>query len=100
MAPADPASDPQTALVPAVTATGALALVPAETIQRETEAAVAFALADRAAPPRRAYRSDWQRFDAWCTTRGVTALPAEPKTVAAFLASEAAAGAKPATLAR
>ncbi|MDO9714147.1 tyrosine-type recombinase/integrase [Paracraurococcus lichenis] len=100
MAPADPASDPQTALVPTVTDTGGLALVPAETIQRETEAAVTFALADKAAATRRAYRSDFQRFDAWCLTRGVASLPAEPKSVAAFLASEAEGGAEPATLAR
>jgi site-specific recombinase XerD len=94
------AADPQTALVPTVTDVGTLTLVAAEVVERETAAAVAFALADKADATRRAYRSDFQRFDAWCIARGVTAIPAEPHVVAAFLASEAEAGTKPSTLAR
>ena len=93
-------TEPQTALVPTVTDAGTLTLVPVEVVERETAAAVAFALADKADATRRAYRSDWQRFAAWCTARGEAALPAEPKVVATFLASEAAAGVKPPTLAR
>lgn len=36
-----------------------------------------------------AYRSDWTRFTAWCDAQGVASLPAEPATVAAYLASAA-----------
>ena len=94
------ASDPQTALVPTMTDAGTLTLVAAEVVERETAAAVAFALADKADATRRAYRSDWRLFVTWCTARGFTVMPAEPKVVATFLSSEAAAGTKPSTLAR
>ena len=51
------ATEPQTALVPTVIDAGPL-MVPAEVIERETAAAVAFALADKADATRRAYRSE------------------------------------------
>jgi site-specific recombinase XerC len=35
----------------------------------------------------RLYAIDWQTFAAWCQTAGLTALPAAPATVAAFLAA-------------
>ena len=38
----------------------------------------------------RAYRSDWQHFCGWCRAVGWSPLPAEPTTVAAYLASLAA----------
>ena len=34
-----------------------------------------------------AYAADWADFDAWCRSRGVTALPAAPTAVAAYLAA-------------
>ena len=37
----------------------------------------------------RAYRSDWAQFRDWCLATGLQALPAEPSTVAAYLASMA-----------
>lgn len=37
----------------------------------------------------RAYRSDWMQFRAWCTNFGLVPLPAEPGTVASYLASMA-----------
>ena len=40
-----------------------------------------------AASTRRAYRSDWRLFTAWCTARGAEPLPATPAIVAAFLAA-------------
>src|SRR3954454_4151147 len=49
---------------------------------------------------RRAYRSDFQIFDAWCRTRGVIPLPAMPEVVAAFLAHDLEAGTGPSTLGR
>jgi len=62
--------------------------------------------ADAAAPHRRMasaetqrlYAVDWAAFEAWCTEQRQTALPAEPATVAAFLATGAqslSAGALP-----
>jgi len=47
---------------------------------------------------RRAYRSALAAFRSWCGAEGVTALPARPETVAAFVAAEAQAGRKVATL--
>ena len=47
----------------------------------------------------RAYRADWEDFTAWCRPRGAVALPAEPATVAAYLASMAVTHAR-ATLRR
>jgi site-specific recombinase XerD len=34
---------------------------------------------------RRAYRADWNDFDAWCGTHRLTVLPAAPETVALYL---------------
>jgi len=48
-----------------------------------------FRAASRSANTLAAYRSDWARFTAWCEAQGVTALPAEPTTVAAYLAAAA-----------
>ena len=36
---------------------------------------------------RRAYRSDWVHFGDWCQAHGFLAMPAEPRTVGAYLAS-------------
>lgn len=43
----------------------------------------------RAAATRRAYRSDWRHFEAWCTGHGLTALPAAPATIGLYLADHA-----------
>jgi integrase len=48
-----------------------------------------YAEAAKAANTRRAYRSDWKAFEAWCASRNVTALPAYPNTVLAFLVEHA-----------
>ncbi|KAA6181514.1 tyrosine-type recombinase/integrase [Thiohalocapsa marina] len=56
--------------------------------------------AGRAESTQRAYRADWQRFCDWCESRGHPALPASPEIVAAYLAAEADAGRKVATLRR
>jgi len=70
----------------------------------------AFRRAARSENTLAAYRSDWDRFTAWCARHGVAALPAEAGVVAAYLADAArAAGTtgrtgpwaySPATLAR
>jgi site-specific recombinase XerD len=63
-------------------------------------AAVDLAKAEKAPSTRKAYASDFGIFKAWCEAKGASALPAEPETVASFLASEAGAGTKPSTIAR
>ena len=57
----------------------------------ETRArAAAFARGSRAPSTWRAYDAKWRRFTAWCLELGEEALPAEPQTVAEFLADLAA----------
>ena len=41
-----------------------------------------------------AYRADWEDFSAWCHGRGVSALPADPRTVAAYLSAHAVSHAR------
>src|SRR5659263_69915 len=41
--------------------------------------------AARAANTRTAYASDWARFAGWCDRRGLSALPATPATLGAYL---------------
>ena len=48
----------------------------------------------------RAYASGWRDFLAFCSERGLSALPASDQTVAAYLAELADRGAKAATIAR
>jgi len=38
---------------------------------------------------RKAYRSDWKRFESWCTKNGLDPLPAAPTTVAFYLSAHA-----------
>ncbi|MYA41634.1 MAG: hypothetical protein F4Z31_07775 [Gemmatimonadetes bacterium] len=47
---------------------------------------------------RRAYRSQWRRFAAFCLDRGEPALPAHPATVADYLTARAEQGVKVPTL--
>ena len=55
--------------------------------------------ASKASNTRRAYTADWQHFFTWCTARGLASLPADPLTVALYLADHAA-DLKVSTLAR
>lgn len=66
----------------------------------DLEAAASFARNEKAPATRAAYRSDFARFRAWCDGKGVSALPASPETVAAFLAAEADAGLTASTITR
>jgi site-specific recombinase XerD len=52
-------------------------------------AAVDLAKADKDASTRKAYGTDFRIFRTWCEARGVSALPAAPETVAAYLAANA-----------
>ncbi len=47
---------------------------------------------------RRTYDAQWRLFDDWCAEVGLSALPAEPLTVARYLAARAGSGASVATL--
>ena len=46
----------------------------------------------------RAYQSQWRAFAAWCDRQGCAALPAQPETVAAYLAQRAQEGTSTASL--
>ena len=69
-------------------------------LERAFAAARRYACKSRAKSTCRAYRSDWQQFEAWCGTVGLATLPAKPNTIAMFVASQAAGGLSPSTLAR
>jgi site-specific recombinase XerD len=85
----------QTALVPVASAAELPAcLAPA------LERAADLARQEKAGATRRAYGSDFEIFRAWCAYRGVSALPATPESVAAFLASEVDRGIRPSTIGR
>ena len=49
---------------------------------------------------RLAYDRDWRAFESWCAAIGARAVPAEPVTVAAFIAAGADRGLAASTLAR
>ena len=66
----------------------------------ELDAAAGLAREEKAPATRRAYRSDFQIFEAWCTERGLSALPATAEAVAAFLASECDRGMSASTIGR
>jgi site-specific recombinase XerD len=62
-------------------------------------AAMGLAKAEKAASTRKAYGTDFRLFKEWCDARGVSALPAAPETVAAYLAAHATSS-KASTLGR
>ena len=53
------------------------------------------ARAEKAEATRRAYRSDFELFRAWCAERHVSVLPASPESVAWILAPSATGLSKP-----
>jgi site-specific recombinase XerD len=64
------------------------------------ESANAYASASRAESTRRAYRADWKRFEAWCSSNRLASLPATPEVVALYLTHLADAGRKVSTIGR
>lgn len=86
------------ALIPARPALPAVVLAAAQAAAQA--AAARYARGSRAASTWRAYESDWALFTAWCASVKRPALPAEPSTVALFLAAEAKLGRAPSTLGR
>ena len=80
----------------------------AHVVPRETAPLPELAAADRGVASslesvlsdntRRTYSVQWRLFDEWCAEVGLSALPAEPLTVARYLAARAGSGASIATL--
>ena len=66
----------------------------------ELTSALGYAGAARAPATVRAYRADMRTWEAWCAERSVSALPADPAAVAAYLAWLADAGRKVSTIER
>jgi site-specific recombinase XerD len=64
------------------------------------DGAADLARAEKATATKRAYGSDFAIFRAWCAEQGLCGLPAEPATVAAFVAAETNRGIKCSTLSR
>ena len=73
---------------------------PAEAVERELESAARYAESALAPATRLAYERDWRVFATWCAERRVVAIPAQPASVAAFLAAEADRGFRPVTIGR
>ncbi len=60
--------------------------------------AAAYAAQGVAPNTRRALAAGWAAFSTWCKQQGLASLPAEPATVAAYLAALADAGLSVATM--
>lgn len=60
----------------------------------------AYIAAEKSDNTRRAYKADWADFTAWCETADLQNLPAEPVTVARYLAQLADGGKKASTIQR
>jgi site-specific recombinase XerD len=73
---------------------------PITELRRDLERAERYAASALAPATRRAYECDWRLFATWCAERGLQAIPAEPATVAAFVAAEAARGFRAVTIGR
>ena len=66
-------------------------------IEPELAEAVREVIASAESPnTRRAYLAQAKKFEAWCTRRGIKALPATPAVVATYLVDLATSGADPA----
>ena len=59
-------------------------------LKHAADAARGFAERAKAENTKRAYRADWRCFRSWCAERGLDALPADPATVALYVADKAA----------
>jgi site-specific recombinase XerD len=66
----------------------------------DLDLAASYARQDKAESTRKAYRTDFAAFQAYCDARCVPSLPASPESVAGFLAHEADAGLSASTISR
>ena len=69
-------------------------------LENALRAATHYAENSRSPNTWRAYKSDWRIYEAWCTSVKLESLPAEPETVAMFVAAQADKGLSPSTLRR
>lgn len=69
-------------------------------IDREIELAMAYAENSLAENTKISYQSQWNIFKDWCAVRGVSYVPADPKTCAAFFSYMAEDGKKRSTIER
>src|ERR1700710_162066 len=83
----EPAADPQAGAGELVQEHLAAAAALTSRRQAALDAADHYAGKAHAHATKRAYRSDWVHFGAWCQAHGFIAMPAEPRTVGAYLAS-------------
>jgi integrase len=72
---------------------------PSAALTPAADRAQAYARNAKAAATRRGYASDWRQFSAWCERAGLSSLPAEPRTVALYIA-DLAETRRPATISR
>ena len=70
------------------------------TLEKALQSAKRYANKSRSDATWRAYKSDWRQFEGWCADVGLPCLPAEPETVAMFVASQADRGLTPTTINR
>jgi site-specific recombinase XerD len=66
----------------------------------EIAAALSYAEQEKSEGTRRAYRSDFAIFTAWCVARGLESMPATASTAARFLSHQADSGLKASTIGR
>jgi len=67
---------------------------------REIQVAQEYLDASVSDATRKAYKTDWAIFSAWCASKGVESLPASPDVVALFLSAQAGEGKATATIGR
>ena len=58
-------------------------------LENALRAATRYAENSRSPNTWRAYKSDWRIYEAWCRSVDLESLPAEPETVAMFIAAQA-----------
>jgi len=86
--------------VPALVPTPGSGHVPAPVLSDDLRDKVSdLRSASKSANTRRAYLSDWRRWETWCQQNDLVSMPAHPDTVSAYLADQAG-GVSVATLAR
>jgi site-specific recombinase XerD len=73
---------------------------PSKAFYEDLGRAADYARAEKSEATQNAYWSDFKHFGRWAQARGLPIMPATPETVAAYLASEAARGAKVSTIGR
>jgi site-specific recombinase XerD len=73
---------------------------PAQPLAELVERAQAYTVDARASSTRKAYLTDFESFEAWCTRQGLPSSPATPTAVAVYLAALADAGRKASTIER